>query len=422
VQVLGPYVAWLVAMGVLILCSAFFSSSEAALFYLNRHQRRRLASGNRAQRVAARLLDEPDRLLSAVLFWNLVTNISYFTIASIVSIGLESGGHTTEAGALAVGSLLVIIVLSEMLPKTLAVLRPRALATLVAVPLSVAVRALDRVMPVLRWVNLASRRLVWPSFEPEPYLRVGDLERAVELSTSNAALLEQEQTVLHRIVSFSEIRADELMRPRTQFLSFRPPVALADLGGRLPPSGYLLVTEPESDEVAGAVALRHLTQIPTEHLEACAEPVVYVPWCTTMAEALETMQRGHRQVAAVVNEFGETIGILTFDDVLDTIFSPTASRSQRLLRRVPIRQVAPDVWHVTGMTSLWRLVRHFQIERPESKSLTVAGVVQEALGRLPVVGDECRWGPFHLQVIDVTQRGQLLVELTQPDAGREDAP
>ena len=421
-QVLGPYVAWLVAMGILILCSAFFSSSEAALFYLNRHQRRRLASGNRAQRMAARLLDEPDRLLSAVLFWNLVTNISYFTIASIVSIGLETAGHTTEAGALAVGSLLGIIVLSEMLPKTLAVLRPRALATLVAVPLSVAVRALDRVMPVLRWVNLVSRRLVWPSFEPESYLRVGDLERAVELSTSNAALLEQEQTVLNRIVSFSEIRADELMRPRTQFLSFRPPVALADLGGRLPPSGYLLVTEPESDEVDGAIALRQLTEVPTAHLEEYAEPVVYVPWCTTMAEALETMQRGNRRVAAVVNEFGETIGILTFDDVLDTIFSPTGSRSQRLLRRVPIRQVAPGVWHVTGMTSLWRLVRYFQVERPESKSLTVAGVVQEALGRLPAVGDECRWGPFHFRVIDVTPGGQLLVELTRPDAGREDAP
>ena len=408
-------------MGVLILCSAFFSSSEAALFYLNRHQRRRLASGNRAQRTCARLLDEPDRLLSAVLFWNLVTNISYFTIASIISIGLETAGHTTEAGAFAVGALLVIIVLSEMLPKSLAVLRPRAVATLVAVPLSVAVRVLDRVMPVLRWVNLVSRRVLWPSFESEPYLRVGDLERAVELSTSDAALLEQEQTVLHRIVSFSEIRADELMRPRTQFLSFRPPVALADLGGRLPPSGYLLVTEPESDEVAGAIALRQLTHIPTERLEEYAEPVAYVPWSTTVAEALETMQRGNRQVAAVINEFGETIGILTFDDVLDTIFSPTASRSQRLLQRVPIRQVAPGVWHVTGMTSLWRLVRHFRVDRPESKSLTVAGVVQEALERLPTSGDECRWGPFHFKVIDVTQDGQLLVQLTRLDAGREDA-
>ncbi|OHB82741.1 MAG: hypothetical protein A2V98_16210, partial [Planctomycetes bacterium RBG_16_64_12] len=308
--------------------------------------------------------------------------------------------------------------------KSLAVLKPQQVAALVAVPLSASVRILDPVLPVFRLVNLLSRRLLWPTFKPEPYLRVGDLERAVELSisSSNAALLKQEQAVLQSIVSLSEIRADELMRPRTKFLTFRPPVALADLGGRVPPSGYLLVSEPESDEVAGAIALKDLWNVPTERLEEYAEPVVYVPWSTSVAETLQAMQRGNRQVAAVINELGETIGILTFDDVLDEIFSPTPSRSQRLLKRVPIRQVARGVWHVTGMTSLRRLVRHFGVDRPASKSVTVAGIVQEVLERLPNPGDECRWGPFHLRVLDAPQRGQLLVELTRTDVGQEDAP
>jgi putative hemolysin len=413
---------WLLAMGLLLFCSAFFSSSEAALFYLNRQERRRLASGNRAQRMAAALLAEPDRLLTAVLFWNLLINITYFTIVSLISIALERQGRTTEAGVFAVGSLLVIIVFSEILPKSVAVLQPRIVAVLVGVPLSAAVRVVDPVMPGLRLVNLLSQRVLWPGFKPEPYLRVGDLERAVELSISDAALLEQEQTVLQRIVSFSEIRADELMRPRTALLAFHPPVALADLGGRLPPSGYLLVTEPDSDEVAAAIALKRLWNVPTEHIEEFAEPVVYLPWCTTVAEALETMQRSSRRVAAVINEFGETIGILTADDILDEIFSPASSRSQRLLQRVPIRQVDHNLWHVTGMTSLWRLVRHFDVDRPASKSVTVAGVIQEVLERLPNPGDQCRWGPFHFKVIDVPQRGQLIVELTRTDAGREEAP
>jgi CBS domain containing-hemolysin-like protein len=119
------------------------------------------------------------------------------------------------------------------------------------------------------------------------------------------------------------------------------------------------------------------------------------------------------QVAAVINEFGETIGILTLDDVLDTIFSRTPSRIERLLKRVPIRQVEPGVWHVIGMTSVWRLVRHFRVERPPSRSVTVAGVIQETLGRLPVPGDECRWGPFQFKVLEVQASGQLLVRLTQ---------
>ena len=419
-QLLIDSAVWLLAMAVLLFCSAFFSSSEAALFYLNRQERRRLGSGNRAQRIAAALLAEPDRLLSAVLFWNLVINITYFTIVSILIIGWERAGRATEAGAFAVAALLAIIVFSEMLPKSLAVLQPRVTATLVAVPLSAAVRLVDRVMPVLRTVNLLSRRLLWPGFKPEPYLRVGDLERAVELSTSDAALLEQEQSVLQSIVSFSEIRADELMRPRTAFHSFHPPVALGDLAGRLPPSGYLLVTERDSDEVAAAIALKRLSHVPTEKLEEYAEPVVYVPWSTTVAEALETIRRSRRRVAAVINEFGETIGILTADDILDEIFSPASSRSQRLLRRVPIRQVAPGVWHVTGMTSLRRLVRHFGVHRPTAKSVTVAGVIQEVLERFPHPGDRCRWGPFELKVIDVPQRGQLVVELTRTDAGGEE--
>ncbi|MEE9602610.1 MAG: CNNM domain-containing protein, partial [Thermoguttaceae bacterium] len=107
-------------MGVLILCSAFFSSSEAAFFYLSRAQRRLLASGNRASRIAAGLLADPERLLTVVLFWNLVTNLTYFTITSITGIQLEESGHTTAAGLFTAGSLVVMIVLSEMLPKSLA--------------------------------------------------------------------------------------------------------------------------------------------------------------------------------------------------------------------------------------------------------------------------------------------------------------
>ena len=164
-------------------------------------------------------------------------------------------------------------------------------------------------------------------------------------------------------------------------------------------------------------ALHELWAVSGADLDRQAEPVFYVPWCTKVADALEAMlgRRGH--VAAVVNELGETIGILTFDDILDTIFSGTPSRSERLLRRAPIRRIAPGVWHVTGLTSLRRLARHFHVERPPSKSVTVAGIIQEVLERFPQPGDECRWGPFRFRVIDAPLRGQLLVELTMAETG-----
>jgi putative hemolysin len=108
--------------------------------------------------------------------------------------------------------------------------------------------------------------------------------------------------------------------------------------------------------------------------------------------------------------------------VLDTIFSPASSRSERLLDKASIRGLSPGTWQATGITSLRRLVRHFDVQVPDRKSLTVAGIIQEELERLPAVGDECRWGPFDFRVVDVSPSGQLLVEFTLPERSGEDSP
>ena len=67
------------------------------------------------------------------------------------------------------------------------------------------------------------------------------------------------------------------------------------------------------------------------------------------------------------------------------------------------------------MTSVRRLARHFHVERPPTKSVTVAGVIQEMLERFPQPDDECRWGPFRLTVLDVPRHGQIVVQLTGVD-------
>lgn len=417
---LWEHAPWFLAMAGLLCASALFSAGEAAIFSLNRQARRRLAASGRSQRAAVALLADADRFLTAVLFANLCVNIAYFTLDTIVSLALDRQGRHAEAGLVAVASLLVLIAFGEVLPKSLAVLMPERIAGLVGTPLSLVVRLADPLLPTFRGAAEASRRAIWPSFQPEADLAVGDLERAVRLSTSNAAILEHEQTVLQGIVSLSDIEVEELMRPRTRFVAFHPPVALADLGGQITSSGYLLITEPDGDEVAAALNLTEAPHLPQENLERLARPVVYVPWSATVAQALELLLRSDQRVAAVVNEYGETIGVLTFDDILDTIFSATASRSERLLRRAPIRPAGPNRWLVTGMTSLRRLERHFNLVLPESKGTTVSGVVQEVLERMPEPGDEGRWGPFRFKVLAVPERGRPTVELTRIEP--EDRP
>ena len=414
-------IPWLIAMAVLIGCSCFFSASEAALFCLRPRDRRAMRDGTRGEQAAWQLLGDSERLLSAVLFWNLMINITFFAISSVVAIKMERSEFLGQGAAIAFAacSLLGIIFFSEMFPKSISVLQPRVIARLLSLPLLVFVRLLDPVMPALQGVNLVTRRLFFPGVSREAYLDVGDLERAIEISgSSDESVIHQEQAVLQNIVQLSNIRIDEWMRPRTQFEIFRPPVAISDLGGQIPRSGYLLISEPDSEEIERAIRLDNHFNLPDENIEKLGEPVQYLPWCSTVADAFEKLSHKEREVTVVLNEYGETIGILTVEDILETVFTYSPSRSKRLLDKNPIHKINDGKWVISGMMSLRYLVRELEDELaplvavPETHSVTVSGVIQEHMQRLAEPGDVCDWGPLKFKVIEIENRGNVLVELT----------
>ncbi len=407
-QQFGPLFA---AMLLLAVSSAFFSCSEAALFSLRSDDKRALRGGTAAGQAAMRLLNLPDRLLMAILFWNLIINVIYFAFASVISIQLENQGHRAEAGLVALLSLLAIILLSEMIPKTVGVLLPRVLAQLVSLPLTVAVRVFDPIAPLFSAINQAVRRVFFPGFRAEPYLSLRDLEQAITVSTADEELAALERLALQNIVLLSDHRADELMRPRKQYQSFPPPVNLEDLGGRPTRSGYVLVTETDSDEITGAIALHQLPTAPRHHLEKFAQPVVYVPWCATAAAVFDELQSQHQEVAAIINELGETIGIVTLEDLLQNVFADQGSRSARLLQTSPIERLDDNLWQVTGIATLRRLGREFNVSLPPMKSTTVAGVIPELLHRLPVAGDKVVWQSFSFRVIEAEPQEKMVVHL-----------
>lgn len=409
-------------MGVLLVCSGLFSASEAALFFLRPGDRRAMQRGSTGERVADQLLSNPDRLLSAILFWNLLVNTAYFTLASISTLQLERSETWGNSWAVAFGvaALLLMILFGELLPKSIGVIVSRQFARAVAIPLSIAVRVLDPLMPLLEGANLFSRRLLLPHFQKESYLGIHDLERAIQLSISDAELLRQEQTVLNNIVLLSDIRVDEWMRPRTQFQTFRPPVHLSDVQGKELRSGYLLITEFKLDEISRSVRLADVWEMPARNIDRLAVPVLYIPWCTTVAHTLERMQRLERDVAVIVNEHGETIGVLTIEDIFDTILSYAPSRSKRLLDENPIHYIRPNCWVVSGMVGLRQLSRRLHLELPQTKSITIAGVIQEKLQRLARPGDVCQWGPFELRVLEYPYRGHMLVEVTRSSPPAEE--
>ncbi len=413
--IVGTYLPGLI---LLLVFSAFFSGSEAAFFSLTLSQRRELSNGSRAARVASTLLERSERLLMGVLFWNLAVNLSYFSIVSraILAVQAAAENGSQAASITTILALLVIIVFGEFAPKSLAVLNPMAIVQIVAIPLSLAVRMLDGFLPVIKFVNEASRRLLWPGLKPENYLELADLERAIELSTDDAMLAEQERQVLRNVIQLSEISVEEWMRPRTQYRSFVPPIRVEQLGGEKTPSGYMLVTNASGREVVSAISLSSVLPNEIDDLAAKKKSLVIIPWCATIAEALKRLRQAKRRVAVVVNEYGETVGILTWEDIFEAILHSEDSNSHRELARAEVHLESEGVWLATGMTKLRRLERLMGRRLNVSRNLTVGGVVQEQLHRLPEKGDVCTLENMTLEVVEAGTRGEVLVRISQTPA------
>lgn len=410
---IGPLVPLLTIMLGLMVVSAFFSASEAAMFYLRDRDLRQLARGNPRQKLVTRLLERPDRLLAGILFWNLLVNVATFALSSMITLKLEQSSLGSSAAlTFAIVSLLMVIFFSEMLPKSVAVLKPKWMAEFCGGLLSVSLRMVDPILPLLAMTNLVSLRIIWPGFSPEPYLEVADLERAIKMSGDDATLAESEQRTLENVVSLSEIRVDEWMRPRGSFPLFDPPVSLEDLRRRRIDGNYVLITDGRSDEVAKAIWLPGIVGLPDQRLDFIAEPVIFVPWCTTVSHAMEMMANQGAQVAAVVNEFGETIGVATLDDLLDTVFAVNngIEAAPGEIDEPSIREEEPNQWIVSGVTSLRMLSRELNVQLPESRNVTVRGLIQEALQRLATKDDRCRWGPLEFVVMQAA-RGRMRVRV-----------
>lgn len=412
------------ALLALTCASGFFSGSETAIFYLSRDELRQFSKGKPSEQIVAFLAADADRLLTAVLFWNLLINLSYFAVAGVIAKRLADAGMTAAAGFFGVGSLLAIILFGEVLPKSLSIVFRKRIAVIVSWPLAISVKVLDPVIPLLQNISKLLRRTFWPHIEKEPYLHSEDLERAVDASGASEEVIRHERQILHNILDLSEMLVEEAMRPRGTYFTFNSPLELDDLKKITPNTDYIILrkNDSDSDEIDRIIPLTELSFFTEKTLNQKTQRIIHVPWCANLSDVFSRFQMENCHFASVVDEYGETIGIVTYEDIIDTIVSPEPSRAKRILQREPVREVQPGVYHVEGITTLRYLCRKLQqeYELADDGLLTVAGMFHEKLERIPEVGDLCNWQGYELEVIEVRKLGHLIAELRAADEVADD--
>lgn len=411
----------------MLLLSALFSASEAALFSLTSAQRLRLELSRRADRAIERLLGNASHLLTCILLCNLAINITFFSFANVLSSWITQNNSTSRwsllLGFLTVGS---VILFAELLPKSIGVLAPLRISRFTAIPMLAIMRSILPLVKAMHGINDLCRRLIWPGLVPESVLETSDLERAIELSETDSKMIDLEKGILQNILQLSKIQAQEWMHPKSQFTAIGLPASTDRIAEWIEEQfdtpddddaskrELVLGLSLNDKEVMSTTTIDELRHAVSGRLTPRTQPAFYVPWCANLANVLQELLKLESKVAIVVNERGDTIGVLFFEDIMEAIFA-SPSMAIHTMGRPLFAKTGEAKWEVTGSTRIKQLERSLGIKLPETRDATIAGILQSQLRRLAQVGDHVAWGNFTLQVTDIPRRGEMFVQITSSE-------
>ena len=180
-----------------------------------------------------------------------------------------------------------------------------------------------------------------------------------------------------------------------------------------------MIADQSGNNIVEAIGVRLLRPSQVDDLSAAAEPVIYVPWSARVSLVWEKLTAEDLSVAVVVDEYGETIGALSIEQILRHILAPRRSRYEETRGEFLIEPIDDDHYRVLGSASLRVLVKRLQIDSPDESVATVAGYIQRQNERLPRIGDQAFLGPFSLTVIK-QHDGELTIDAKRVNESGDD--
>lgn len=381
-----------VALVLLILCGAFFAAAETALFAASRMTMRRLRdAGDRRARTAHQLLEDPGTLLTTLLAGNTIANVGSSVVATSIALTLL-GRQKGELVAFA-GATLLVLILGEIAPKTLAVRYADQWALRVAGTIRLVSRIL---MPLVRALSLAGTTIVRPfggAITPRaPLVTEDQLRFLVQVGEEEGVLEEKEREMIHSIFEFGDTLVREVMRPRVDLIAIPAKATINEALGLVMEYGHsrLPVYEGSIDHVVGVVYVRDL--LPALRQGRLDQPVAevqrppfFVPETKKVDELFREMQRRKVSMAIVVDEYGGTAGLVTMEDLLEEIVGEIQDEYD--LEEKPIQLLDERTAIVNGRTSIEEVNDTLGLDLPIEEVDTIAGLVYAFAGHVPVQGE-----------------------------------
>lgn len=395
---------------IMVVCSAYFSATETAFSSLSRVRLKNMAEdGNSRAKLAYKLAENYDELISSILVGNNIVNICASSLATVLFMQWFADKGATLS---TVVMTIVILICGEVTPKSIAKESPESFAMFSAPIINVLIYVFKPINFMLvgikkgvnKFFNVSSDRTISES----------ELLTIVEEAEHDGGINENESELIHNVIEFDDLECIDIFTPRVDVCAIPSDMDVEHVTQLFIETGFsrLPVYEETIDRITGIINEKdfHNYVLRTgAPLESIIKPVEFVPPSMKISALLRLLQQNKTHFAVIVDEFGGTEGIITLEDILEELVGEIWDEHDEIVES--FKKVSDNVYLVDCSTELYKTFEFFDIDAEEEAS-TINGWVIAQLDRIPEKGDSFDYKNLHVVVEETESQRATLVRIT----------
>lgn len=382
-------VTQLIILLILLGLSAFFSSAETALTTVNKIRIRSLAEdGNKRAKTVLKITDDSGKMLSAILIGNNIVNLSAASLTT--SLAYSFGGSMV---AIASGILTVLILLfGEITPKTMATIHAEKMALIYAPIISIFMKVMTPVIFIINGLSIGVLFLlrVDPNAKND-LMTETELRTIVDVSHEDGVIESDEREMIYNVFDLGDAKAKDVMVPRVH-------VTFADVNStyeelldifREDKFTRLPIFEDTTDNVVGTINMKDLLLYDNTkefHIRDILREAYFTYEYKSISELLVEMRQASFNIAIVLDEYGETAGLITLEDILEEIVGEIHDEYDENEEDF-VQEVSEREYIIEGSMNLDDLNDRLDLDLNSEEYDSLGGFIIESLDRLPEAGD-----------------------------------
>lgn len=393
----------IVVLAVLILLSAFFSSSETAYSSLNRIRVMKLAEeGNAKAKIVLELFNDFDRFLSAVLIGNNIVNIASSSLATVLFVGYFGNLGVTIS---TVVMTLLVLTFGEIFPKTLAKDAPETFALAFARPLKILMTIFYPLTLFFSDLKYGMKKLM-PAKVAAPSITEDELMILVEEAAQEGSIDEEDELLIKSVVAFNDLEVQKIFVPRMDIIYVSKRRSNEEIAHLFESSGLsrLPYCEDDIDMITGVINQKDFyyeVLSGDKELADIIKPISFVPKSMKISELMKKFQAEQNHIAIVTDEYGGTEGLVTLEDIIEELVGEIWDEYDS--KEFDYYKLGDGHYLVKGRADFDVLEDLFDVENTTNSS-TVAGYILSSIEKIPFEGENYQVGSLDITIDKMKSR------------------